>query len=98
MARAYFLHQIKHKKDGTWDKGIVVKDGGKTDAENLEAAKQSYPAYLGAYAYGNNADTDYVACYITNEEAARELWELWDGRPKEQPEPTPEPEMEAANE
>lgn len=28
MARAYFLHQIKHKKDGTWDKGIVVKDGG----------------------------------------------------------------------
>ena len=21
MARAYFLHQIKHKKDGTWDKG-----------------------------------------------------------------------------
>lgn len=27
MARAYFLHQIKHKKDGTWDKGIVVKDG-----------------------------------------------------------------------
>ena len=28
MARAYFLHQIKQKKYGTWDKGIVVIDCG----------------------------------------------------------------------
>ena len=100
MARAYFLHQIKHKKDGTWDKGIVVKDGGETDAENLASARQSYHDYLGAYGYGHDADTDYVACYITNEDAACELLEKWDGRPKPEPtpEPTPEPETEAANE
>jgi len=54
----FFLHQIKHTS-GNYDKGIVVKD-------TFEAAKQSYHAYLGAYAYGNNADTDYVSCLITD--------------------------------
>lgn len=53
----FFLHQIKRTK-GQWDKGIVVKD-------SYEAALQSYHAYLGAYAYGQNADTDYVDCMIT---------------------------------
>lgn len=53
----FFFHQIKHT-NGTYDKGIVVKD-------TFEAVKQSYHAYLGAYAYGNNADTDYVSCLIT---------------------------------
>ena len=54
----FFLHQIKRTK-GTIEKGIVVKD-------TMEAVKQSYHAYLGAYAYGNNADTDYVSCMITD--------------------------------
>lgn len=54
----YFLHQIK-RTNGTIDKGIVVKD-------TFEAAQQSYHAYLGAYAYGQNIDTDYVPCEITD--------------------------------
>ena len=54
----YFMHQIK-RTNGTIDKGIVVKD-------TFEAAKQSYHAYLGAYAYGNNAQTDFVSCMITD--------------------------------
>lgn len=54
----FFLHQIK-RTNGTIDKGIVVKD-------TFEAAKQSYHAYLGAYAYGNNAQTDFVSCMITD--------------------------------
>lgn len=53
----YFLHQIK-KTDGTYNKGIVV-------ADTFEAAKQAYHAYLGAYAYGHDANTDYVSCMIT---------------------------------
>ena len=52
----YFLVQIKHTNN-TWEKGVVVKD-------TLDAARQSYHAYLGAYGYGNNAQTDYVACYV----------------------------------
>ena len=57
MENKYFLHQIK-RTNGNFDKGIVVKD-------TYEAALQSYHAYLGAYAYGQNADTDYVSCMIT---------------------------------
>lgn len=65
MINVFFLHQIKHNKTtGIWDKGIVVKDAEGVD--NFDAAKQSFHAYLGAYAYGNNADTDYVQCKITN--------------------------------
>lgn len=58
MENKYFLHQIKCT-DGFFDKGIVIKD-------TFEAAKQAYHAYLGAYAYGNNADTIYVSCMITD--------------------------------
>ena len=53
----YFLHQIK-RTNGAIDKGIVVKD-------SYDAAKQSYHAYLGAYAYGQHPDTDFVDCMIT---------------------------------
>lgn len=65
----YFLHQIKHT-DNAYDKGIVVKD-------TFEAAKQSYHAYLGAYAYGQNAKTDFVSCMISDESGAILLNETW---------------------
>ena len=52
----YFLVQIKHM-NGNFEKGVVVKD-------TLDGARQSYHAYLGAYGYGHDANTDYVACYI----------------------------------
>ena len=56
----FFLTQIKHKTDGTFDKGVVVKT-------SLDSARQSYHAYLGAYGYGNDPTVDYVACYIADE-------------------------------
>ena len=58
MENKFFLHQIK-RTNGTYEKGIAVKD-------TFEAAKQSYHAYLGAYAYGQNANTDFVSCMITD--------------------------------
>ncbi len=58
MKETYFLHQVKKTK-GVYDKGIVVKD-------SLSSAKQSYHAYLGAYAYGNNQETSYVSACITD--------------------------------
>ena len=67
----YFMHQIKHNStNGNYDKGIVVKD-------TYEGAKQSYHAYLGAYAYGQNADTDFVSCIISNEEGLILMSETW---------------------
>ena len=69
MDNKFFLHQIK-RTGGTIDKGIVVKD-------TFEGAKQSYHAYLGAYAYGQNADTDFVSCEITDTYGARLMEETW---------------------
>ena len=65
----FFLHQIKHS-NGNYDKGIVVK-------ETYEAAKQSYHAYLGAYAYGQSAGTDFVQVMITNDAGGILMCETW---------------------
>jgi len=65
----YFLHQIKHT-DNVWDKGIVVKD-------TYEAAKQGYHAYLGAYAYGQNAQTDFVSVAISDSNGTVLMQESW---------------------
>ena len=75
----FFLHQIKHMNDN-YDKGIVVKN-------TFEGAKQSYHAYLGAYAYGQNPQTDFVSCMISDETGAILMNETW--KPV-----APEPEQE----
>ena len=69
MEEKYFLHQIKRTK-GTIEKGIVVKD-------TFEGAKQSYHAYLGAYAYGQQADTDFVSVMISNVKGIVLMGETW---------------------
>lgn len=76
--RKYFLHQVK-RTNGTIEKGIVVKD-------TFEGAKQSYHAYLGAYGYGNNADTDYVFCMITESTSGAVLMQELDDRTGVEPE------------
>ena len=65
----FFLHQIKHTNN-IFDKGIVVKD-------TFEATKQSYRAYLDAYAYGQNPQTDFVSCMITNDQGTILMGETW---------------------
>lgn len=66
----FFLHQIKHT-NGVYDKGIVVKD-------TFDAAKQGYHAYLGAYAYDHDANTDFVSCMITDQLSGIVLMEeIW---------------------
>lgn len=76
MENKFYLHQIK-RTNGTIDKGIVVKD-------TYEAAKQGYHAYLGAYAYGQNEQTDYVSCMITDMSGAVLMAETW-MKPEEEP-------------
>lgn len=56
MEGKYFLVQIK-RTSNTYEKGVVVKD-------TLADARQSYHAYLGAYGYGHDPNTDYVQCEI----------------------------------
>ena len=66
----YFLMQIKRTK-GAIEKGVVVKG-------DLDGARQSYHAYLGAYAYGHDPNTDYVQVAITDNNgvdcAERVVW------------------------
>lgn len=71
----YFLTQIK-RTSGTFEKGCVIKD-------TLDAVRQSYHAYLGAYAYGNNAQTDYVQCLVSNIDGAVIMNEVWNNIPVE---------------
>ena len=65
LKNTYYLHQIK-RTNGVIEKGIVVKDSAETAKGNLDAAQQSMYAYLGAYGYGKQANTDYVLCMITD--------------------------------
>ena len=76
----YFLCQCKHTNN-TWEKGIVIKSTGATARENYESALQSYHAYLGAYAYGHDPNTDYVGCYIMDMDGNRPSWEIWKAEP-----------------
>lgn len=70
MGNEFFLHQIKCT-NGTYEKGIVVKD-------SFDDALQGFHAYLGAYAYGKDVNTDFVDCMITERNSevilAREQW------------------------
>ena len=56
MNTKFFLMQIK-RTNNLYEKGVVVKD-------DLDSARQSYHAYLGAYGYGHDESTDYVFCAI----------------------------------
>lgn len=79
----YYLVQVKRTK-GTIEKGVVVKD-------SLDEARQSYHAYLGAYAYGKDQNTDYVMVEILDGTGLGIQADYWEALQPE-PEPTPEPE------
>lgn len=67
----FFLHQIRGHEDTIDNKGIVV-------ANTYDEAKQGYHAYLGAYAYGHDQNTDFVSCMITNKFGGVEMAETWE--------------------
>ena len=59
MENKYFLSQIKRATDGTYTKGVVVHN-------NMNDALNGFHAYFGAYGYGKDANTDYVACFVSD--------------------------------
>lgn len=70
MENKYFTHEIKGKNGIISNKGIVVSD-------TFDAAKQGYHAYLGAYAYGHDPDSDFVSAMITDMKGAVFMQETW---------------------
>ena len=79
----YFFHDIRGGNDTIARKGIEVK-------ETFDAAKQSYHAYLGAYAYGHDANTDFVHAMITDSNGAVLMSECWNAPVEPEPEPVEE--------
>lgn len=75
----FFLTQVK-RTNGTVEKGVVVK-------ETYDEVCQSYHAYLGAYGYGKDDNTDYVLVHILDENGLGLKGEVWK---KAEPEPEPE--------
>lgn len=83
MEEKIFLARIKRNKTtGAIEKGLEVRNG-------LDDAKQAYHAYLAAYAYGHDSNTDYVQCALFNSDNFMLLGETWI---------LPEPEEEQENE
>lgn len=82
MDDKFFLVQIQ-RKSGAYTKGVVVKD-------TLDAARQSFHAYLGAYGFGNDATIDYVQCMVIDM-SGRVRDSIVDDRI---PRPEPEPKAE----
>jgi hypothetical protein len=69
MENKFFMHRIKCTSE-VYDKGIEVKD-------TYDAAKQSYHSYMGAYAYGHDANTTLVSCMITDMSGIVLMSETW---------------------
>ena len=79
MVNKFFMHRAKETTNGDIDKGTEVHP-------TYDSAKQSYHAYLGAYAYGKVQDVTFVQCSITDKTTHEPLMgETWNA-----PEPEPE--------
>ena len=76
MGNKYFVHEIRTGK-ATF-KGIVFCD-------TFDDAKQTYHAFLGAYAYGHDPDTAFVQAMITDMNGITHLKETWLAPTLEQP-------------
>lgn len=70
----YFLVQVK-RTNGTIEKGVVVKD-------TYDAAQQGFHAYLGAYAFDHDQNTDYVLVHILNAHGLGMKGEVWERQPE----------------
>lgn len=68
MGNKFFVHEIRMGEETF--KGIVICD-------NYDAAKQTYHAFLGAYAYGHDANTDFVQAMITDKNGSTLFSETW---------------------
>lgn len=64
-----FMHRILYSGE-TYTKGIEIHS-------SANGAKQSFNAYLGAHAYGKEANNDFVSCEISDGFGARLMAETW---------------------
>lgn len=80
----FFLVQIK-RTNGNIEKGVAVKD-------SLDDAEQGFHAYLSAYGFGHDPNTDYVQAGVLNGAGLHMMGRVWEKVTPPEPEPEPEPE------
>lgn len=88
MTNVYFISQAYHSKTNGWTKGLVIKSDPAVD--NEAAALQTYHAYLGAYAYEHDANTDLVSVFISDTNGTILMTETWEKAVEPEPEPNAE--------
>ena len=86
QVQKFFVNQMKHRKTGQWDNGILPKD-------TEYAARHQAHAFMSTYAYEQDQTVDYCAVSVTNLYGAVIVPEEVDNRIVEEPEP-PEEETE----
>ncbi len=59
----FFVNQKKHKVNGTWENGSIVK-------ETKDEAMHQYYAFMSTYAYGQDATVDYTSASVETETGA----------------------------
>lgn len=69
MENKFFLNRIR-RTSNVWDKGVEIHD-------TPESAKGAYHAYLGAYGYGREKNTDFCSATISDMTGATILKETW---------------------
>ena len=76
MENKFFLTRIR-RTSNAFDKGVEVHN-------TLESAKGAYYAYLGAYGYGREENTDFCSSIISDMTGAVIIKDTWK---KAEPEP-----------
>ena len=65
----YFPVQIKRQTDGSFINNVFVK-------ESKMQALHQFHAFMSTYAYDNDQNVDYVACYVIDSEGIRHDWRI----------------------
>lgn len=80
MAEVFMARAKRNASTGVWEKGLEVRP-------SLDDAKQGFHAYMAAYAYGHDQNTDKVNCLVFDQDNMVRISEVWEA---EQPEPNVE--------
>lgn len=70
MEEKVFLARVKRNKQGTYEKGLEVRN-------DMDDARQGFHAYMAAYAYGHDQTVDYVQCLVFDMSGLVRLNETW---------------------
>jgi hydroxypyruvate isomerase len=80
MAEVFMARAKRNVSTGVWEKGLEVRT-------SLDDAKQGFHAYMAAYAYGHDQNTDKVNCLVFDQDNMVRISEVWEA-------PAPEPNVE----